>query len=173
MRCFVGVPVSGKLAAECKSLSLGLPRAAPKANLHLTLAFLGQLSEPRIAALSAALEAHCSAEQGFTLEFRRCESFPDPGNGPFWALTCEASEALSRLHRGIWECLQTQGVEPETRPFRPHITLARPGQGLACQSGLWPLEVSQVWLYHSEAVQGGPPSYRPLAEYFLRTDAKT
>lgn len=42
MRCFVGVPVTGPLARECKELALGLPRATPRPNLHLTLAFLGQ-----------------------------------------------------------------------------------------------------------------------------------
>jgi 2'-5' RNA ligase len=44
MRCFIGIPVVRPLADQCRMLSQGMGLATPAANLHLTLAFLGEQS---------------------------------------------------------------------------------------------------------------------------------
>ncbi|MCG8393241.1 MAG: RNA 2',3'-cyclic phosphodiesterase [Pseudomonadales bacterium] len=166
MRCFVGVPVIGALAGQCKSLSLGLPRAIPRSNLHMTLGFLGEQTPSRVKSLSSALELLCASQSPFELVLQQCEPFPGP-EGPFLALVAELSEPLAHLHGALWACLEEHGVERETRPFRPHITLARPGMGMAAQRGEWRLQVDQICLYQSELVQGGPPGYRPLSQHRL------
>ena len=76
MRCFVGVPVTGSLARECKELSLGLPRATPRPNLHLTLAFLGQCTPAGVARLSGELQSLAGRFPAFELDFDCCEAFP-------------------------------------------------------------------------------------------------
>jgi len=166
MRCFVGVPVTGPLARECKELALGLPRATPRPNLHLTLAFLGQCTPAGVARLSAELRTLADRLAAVDLTFDRCEPFPAE-QGPFLALTATCSEALSALHEGLWECLGRQGIDREQRAFRPHITLAKPGLALAAQAGDWQLTVDQLCLYQSELIQGEVPTYRPLSQHPL------
>ena len=141
MRCFVGVPVTGPLARECKELALGLPRATPRPNLHLTLAFLGQCTPAGVGRLSAELRSLADRFAAFDLTFDRCEPFPAE-QGPFLALTATCSEALSALHEGLWECLATQ-------------------------TGAWQLTVDQLCLYQSELIQGEVPTYRPLSQHPL------
>lgn len=164
MRCFVGVPVTEPLARECKELSLGLPRATPRPNLHLTLAFLGQCTQAGVARLSGELQSLAGRFPAFELAFDCCEPFPAE-QGPFLALTTAISDPLDALHKALWECLSQQEVEREQRPFRPHITLAKPGLALAPQTGNWRLMVDQLCLYQSELIQGEVPTYRPLSQH--------
>ncbi|MED5389018.1 MAG: RNA 2',3'-cyclic phosphodiesterase [Pseudomonadota bacterium] len=166
MRCFVGVPVTGPLARECKELSLGLPRATPRPNLHLTLAFLGQCSPGGAVRLGRALHELVQRFPPFELSFERCEPFPAE-QGPFLALTTTVSEPLAALHQALWERLVREGVEREERAFRPHITLAKPGLAMAPQVGHWRLTVDQLCLYQSELIQGEVPTYRPLSQHLL------
>jgi len=170
MRCFVGVPVTGPLARECKELSLGLPRATPRPNLHLTLAFLGQCTPAGVVRLSEELQALADRFAAFTLTFDRCEPFPAE-QGPFLALTTAVSDPLNALHEALWECLSRQGVEREQRGFRPHITLAKPGLAMEAHAGHWTLVVDQLSLYQSELIQGEVPTYRPLSQHSLRAKA--
>lgn len=166
MRCFVGVPVTGSLARQCKELSLGLPRATPRPNLHLTLAFLGQCTPAGVARLSGELQSLADRFPAFALDFDCCEPFPAQ-QGPFLALTTTISGSLNALHEALWESLGRQGVEREQRAFRPHITLAKPGLALAPQTGQWLLSVDQLCLYQSELIQGEVPTYRPLSQHPL------
>ena len=84
------------------------------------------------------------------------------------ALTGVASPALLQLHRDLCLRLQAQGLPQEDRPFRPHITLAKPGPAQAPFKaiGEWVLPVDALWLYRSEL--GEPfPTYEPLARFPL------
>lgn len=116
MRCFVGVPVTGPLARECKELALGLPRATPRPNLHMTLAFLGQCTPAGVARLSAELRSLADRFAAFDLTFDRCEPFPAE-QGPFLALTATCSEALSALHEGYGNVLADRALIANSAPF--------------------------------------------------------
>ena len=167
MRCFIGVHVDGSLRRDCRMLAMGLPAATSGQNLHMTLAFLGERSQRFIDSLCPALSATAAQILPFTLTFDRCEPFPGT-QGPFLALTTDATPQVQALHQRIWDILVSDGVIRESRAFRPHITLAKPGQGLGVKEGQWPLPVNEICLYASEpGQQGGGPSYRPLARFAL------
>lgn len=167
MRCFIGVQVAGSLTRDCRMLAMGLPAATPKQNLHMTLAFLGERSQGFIDRLCPALSVIAAQTAPFTLTFDRCEPFPGT-QGPFLALTSDAPPQLLDLHQRIWDTLVSYGVIRESRALRPHITLAKPGQGLSIKEGQWPLPVNELCLYTSEpGHQGGAPSYLPLARFAL------
>lgn len=167
MRCFIGIPVTGTLADQCVALSHSMGRATPIANLHLTLAFLGEQSEAALNQLHGPLKELAGNSPPFQQLLNRCEPFPRE-QGPFMALTGAACLALKQLHHDLCLCLQEYGFPREMRPFRPHITLAKPGttQTPFKAIGDWVLPVNTLMLYRSEL--GEPfPSYEPLARFPL------
>lgn len=166
MRCFIGIPVQDVLAQACQALSAGYPGAAPAENLHMTLAFLGECGPGQIAGVEAALARLATSCQPFQLPLLRCESFPRD-NGPFLALTGDPTERLLHLHRAVLALVAEQGMELERRPYRPHVTLAKPARELPVIRGDWTLPVDSVWLYQSLRDDNGKPIYRSLARFPL------
>ena len=100
-------------------------RRLPPENLHLTLAFLGYVDAIR----QACLEREASAIRlpAFTLTLDQAGFWPR--KGLLWA-GGTPPEALLALVHGINQGLRTCGLEPETRPFQAHLTLARNVRGL-------------------------------------------
>ncbi len=100
-------------------------RRLPPQNLHLTLAFLGSVGAER----QACLERVASAIRlpAFTLMLDQAGFWPR--KGLLWA-GGTPPEALLALVHGINQGLRTCGLEPETRPFQVHLTLARNVRGL-------------------------------------------
>ncbi len=98
--------------------------------LHLTLHFIGDVERARIAALRAQLGV---AMVPFELEFGTATVWPH-GIAVLEPLAIPA--ALTRLHATLGKLLDSAGLPPESRPYKPHVTMARraakaavPGQG--------------------------------------------
>ena len=97
----------------------GRPMAAGK--IHLTLAFLGDVAEDRIAAAEAAADA--SGGTPFTLVLDRLGAFRRAGVA--WAGASMPDPALLRLQGTLAAHLAARGFALEPRPFAPHVTLVR------------------------------------------------
>lgn len=93
--------------------------------LHLTLAFLGDVPEARLASLVAAPPP--AFVPAFPLCLDRVGVWPHNGIG--WAAPSAPPPPLLELHRSLAGWLQERGFEPEAQPFRPHVTLVRHGTG--------------------------------------------
>ena len=166
MRCFVGVPVDGALAQACLALSDGIPRAIPAPNLHLTLAFLGNIEGERVSRISEWLAAQLQYHRAFDITPTNCEPFPGR-QGPFLALTINPTPAPLLL---LYQALLPGLPEADSRrPYSPHITLAKPGYGVPVRTGHWTLTVDRVCLYHSVMSAAGPPRYHALKTCPLRS----
>jgi 2'-5' RNA ligase len=87
--------------------------------LHLTLHFLAGVPGDRLPALCAALQVPF---QPFLLRFSRCAAWP---GGLLVAPPDEEPPALTALQADLGHALHHLGLPVETRPYRPHITLAR------------------------------------------------
>ena len=99
--------------------------------IHLTLAFLGELSDEQLSAAKQAADA--AAQQITPFEFRLKElgmfgSQRQPR--VIWMGIEESSGNLFRLHGVLNRELELRGFEVDTRPFSPHLTLARIKQPL-------------------------------------------
>jgi 2'-5' RNA ligase len=96
-----------------------------------------------------------------------------PPHGPprvFWVAVERGREALSAIHRELGRRLTAAGVAIETRPFSPHLTLARVRDGEQARARrvagrLGGIEVAaigwrvdRVTLYHSD-LSGPAPRY--------------
>lgn len=100
-------------------------RRVPAESRHVTLAFLGDVPADRVPAIRAAVAALppvgpidlTPAGVGFF-----------PPRGPPRVLVVHLSsndDRLARRHASLELALARLGFEPERRPFRPHVTIAR------------------------------------------------
>jgi 2'-5' RNA ligase len=91
-------------------------RPIPEPNLHVTLAFLGNRPEIDVDVIRPIVEAEHEAPSlalGSILTLKR-------------VLAAEITGDLQPLQARVAKSLEAVGVYvPETRPFRPHVTLAR------------------------------------------------
>jgi len=138
MRLFVAVEVPDAtrdaLAERAREVRSELPKARwvrPGA-MHLTLAFLGETDEELLPALDRELAPTAAAVTSFELRLGRLGAFPPRGKARvLWAgfagaTSPEPPDELLQLHQGVARAVhQAAGIPPESRPFHPHLTLAR------------------------------------------------
>ena len=106
-------------------------RYAP-ADWHVTLHFIGSVARSRLEELRAALAVPITP---FALGWGRPELWPHG-----LAVLCPevVPEALQQLHTQLGQALQPLGLRTDSRPFRPHFTLARHAQA-ARLPAQWPV----------------------------------
>ncbi len=145
-------------------LPSGSGRLIVAQNLHLTLAFLGPVDASfRECAERAAASLRAPA---FELEFRRLGYWPRPR--VLWSAPERTPEGLTMLESMLRNVLAACGHEPESRPFRAHMTLARKVRdpvGETIHAPIrWP--VSDFHLVASQTFANGA-RYRPLVRWPL------
>lgn len=142
--------------------------------IHLTLKFLGDISDMQEARVKTAL-GHMEPFEKFTLTVNGFGFFPDARRPKvFWA-GLEAPPDLARLATEVENAMAPLGFPPEGRPFRPHLTLARfkmprPQQKLEALVEandnllLGSVEVSDFFLWESKLSPQGA-EYRKVARF--------
>lgn len=108
-------------AAVKRQLQHAHGRWIPAGSIHITLVFLGPLARAQRECLEAAADRIRIAP--FVLELTRAVS--RPRNKMIWTLPPATPAALIALARQLREAQSQCGMEPERRPFVPHLTLLR------------------------------------------------
>jgi 2'-5' RNA ligase len=95
-------------------------------NVHLTLKFIGEIGQNRVADLSQAAAAAVAGFSPFEILIKNTGSFPKQGTPRvFWIGVDDYSEKLKQLQGKLEdECVQL-GFAREARTFNPHLTIAR------------------------------------------------
>lgn len=153
--------------------------------IHLTLKFLGEVGRHLLPDLRAGLAAACAPVPPFELHLGGLGRFGGRGNvRVLWAGVEGDLDTLLSLHKLVDAAMHEQGFARETRPFSPHLTLARvpedaPGD-LAQQvhvalqrtrvPRVEPFRVREVSLVRSQLGPGGA-AYTPLFSAALATEA--
>ena len=128
MRLFVAINLGANTKEQLLSLQAKLRQQATggnftqAANLHLTLAFLGECSLEQRQEVSAQLQPLSFAP--FALEITHLGRFSRP-EGALWWAGVEPTPELLALHSAVAASLQRAGFPKEERPYSPHITLGR------------------------------------------------
>ena len=157
MRLFVGLEPSPAFRAALYDLQERLRGAGvdgrylDPANLHMTLAFIGEWPEA-VSVPLPRVEAPFSIALSHVGMFQRARVL--------WAgiVPCEALDVLAGRVR---QCLDAAGIPYDPQPFNPHITLIRkpvlPEESLLSVLRPLPAEmtVSQVCLYQSARGEDG------------------
>ncbi|XFO65731.1 RNA 2',3'-cyclic phosphodiesterase [Sporomusa silvacetica DSM 10669] len=114
-----------------------------QANLHLTLQFLGEVSEQEMGPVVQALQKTAQDHSAFLLALKCVGSF---GNkSPFrviWGGIDGDTLSLTSLQKDLSILLSTLGFPQEKRSYQPHITLGRDVEFLGEVSFE---KYSQVW----------------------------
>lgn len=128
MRLFFAIELGGAAKdALCEAMDRIRPcceqgRFTPRANLHLTLVFLGEVPPERLAEARQAMAETDAA--GFTLQIGGLGCFRQRGGYLYWA-GVERSAPLLALHASLCARLRSHGFRVEERIYRPHLTLVR------------------------------------------------
>ena len=96
-------------------------RLTKKSNLHITLEFLGEISDDDQRELINKInELHC---ESFDLELTRIGWWRKPAI--LWIVTANIPKPLTSLVKAIKKCVDQQGLNPDQREYNPHVTIAR------------------------------------------------
>jgi 2'-5' RNA ligase len=124
------------LAGVIHQVALVLPgiRWVDPLSIHLTLAFLGELTDEQLAEAIQATEMAVQQAQPFSYRLSRLGTFGSPRNPRvIWMGIEEPAGPLASVHRMLNQQLLQHGFEVDTRPFAPHLTLARLKSPLSSQ----------------------------------------
>ncbi len=126
MRLFVGLELPSDIRDDLGAMCAGLKevRWVEPHNMHITLAFIGEVEEGAAEELHHSLR-HLSFEP-FTLSLAEVDCFESRGKPKIvWAGVKGEIDALTHLHQKILGAVEMAGLEPERRKYKPHVTLAR------------------------------------------------
>ena len=133
MRLFVAITLPDAVQRTIFAAARPLHRLAPEIRwvgpdaLHITMKFLGEVSEERVPALHAALQAAAPATAAFTLVLGGIGGFPNLRRPRVLWLGVKNGTGLRRLHAALERELFALGYPLETRPYAPHVTIGRVG----------------------------------------------
>lgn len=125
-RLFVSLEVPASIAELLLRLDPGLPgvRWVAAEQLHLTLAFLGQVAPESAADLRTRLAAIRFSR--FFLPLQGIGTFPVKGRPKVvWLGVGRGHPHLFQLHKRVTDAALAAGFEPDLHPWHPHLTLAR------------------------------------------------
>jgi 2'-5' RNA ligase len=173
MRLFIGIPVSLQTAnalAQCvetlarraKDARIELRWVAP-ASYHITLKFLGWTRDDAIPAIRDRVAAAIAGTPVLKLRTAKLGAFPSLDKATVLWAGIEDGAALVELATKIDAATTELGFAAETRPFHPHVTLARTREIRALREVVLPMseqmfsetKASGVILYESETKSSG------------------
>jgi len=175
-RLFAALAPGPELRQALSGAALGLRRAlgplgdslrwTDPATLHLTVRFLGAVEEEALPAVMAAVTGAASLVPPLALEVAGPGAFPSPRRprALFLGLAGDV-KPLRALAASLEAGLVAAGLPAETRPFRPHLTVARArerrgGPDLEAALALFPplglrWEAAALTLFESHLGAGG------------------
>jgi 2'-5' RNA ligase len=145
IRAFLAVELSQELQAELATVQQDLKHSiepemkrdtriswAKPASIHLTIKFLGDMDEQVIDPLLVAVEQTIGSQIPVNVPLERLGAFPRPqsprvlwvGPSENWERGGEATR-IAEIHGAIEQACEGLSFLRETRPFSPHLTLAR------------------------------------------------
>ena len=181
LRLFTGIAAPRETNARLDELvrqlkPLAQIRWSPAANFHITTKFIGAWPEDRLEEMRQAL-GRLQNSGGFQIAIRGLGFFPNARRPRVFWTGVEGGDPLAGLAARTDQACAKLGIEPESRPYSPHLTLARiesPAGLTSLQDAVAKLpstdfgefEAATFHLYRSQPGRGGSV-YTSLAEYRL------
>jgi 2'-5' RNA ligase len=185
MRIFIALDIPGRIRAHMREYMERAGSLAPEARwsrpegLHVTLKFIGHVSDPKVEEIKAALAA--VKADPFAVKFESAGFFPTPKSPRVFWIGVEGGPALAQLAALIDDATHKLGIAKEERAYNPHLTLARAGSGPGTHHALRPLAsllqaeaaphfgtmtAREFFLYQSQPQRGGS-KYTKLQRFGL------
>lgn len=128
MRLFIAINFDEKTKEYIKEISDEVKassiqgRFVKKEHIHLTLEFLGEVSDDRVDLIKEAMDG--VSANPFALQLKGLGYFKGRQGNIYW-LGVEENKSLLMLQSQLHETLKNQGFELDDRQYKPHITLGR------------------------------------------------
>jgi 2'-5' RNA ligase len=98
----------------------------PAANLHLTLKFLGDQPDERLAEVAGGIREAAAAVPPFALALHGVGAFPGMERPRIlWVGVADGALAARALQERIDAALEQRGLPRDSRPWHPHLTIGR------------------------------------------------
>ena len=182
-RTFVAVESSGEVRNELSKIQDELENTGAdlklvgKENIHMTLRFLGDVSENRLEFIEEAIRDSCNL-QPFEAEVKGMGIFPNPNYiRVIWAGVDSGASELESLRENLDENFSDIDISSDDKDFTPHYTIARVKSGKAkdklrsivernSDTMFGTVEVDNIKLMKSDLTPDGP-IYTPLEVFDL------
>jgi len=132
MRAFIAIEIPDEIKREIVGLQEQLRETKVDASwprpegVHLTLKFLGETAEARIAEIMNGIRTAARGTGPFRLEVKGMGTFPNPRNARVvWIGFGGEIEKLTRLQVAVEDAMAFIGMAREERAFTPHLTVGR------------------------------------------------
>lgn len=164
----------GRLIKRCQTGPHSTVRWVNPLQLHITLAFLGDITEELLERVCTAAQDIAYITQPFTIAVSGTGVFPGPKRPRVLWCGCKVNlQAMETLQKNIQSALKGLGLPIEKRSFTPHITLGRVRSEITsdilttflhseCKSE--PFIVREMTIYKSRLLPNGP-EYEKYREY--------
>jgi RNA 2',3'-cyclic 3'-phosphodiesterase len=98
----------------------------PAENLHLTLKFLGEQTDERLAEATLAIEEVAATCPRFTLSLHGLGAFPGMERPRIvWVGVAEGALSLRTLQSQVEAAFERRAFSAESHPWHPHLTIGR------------------------------------------------
>ncbi len=131
IRSFIAIPLPPEVLDELESAVRGLEelelrgRAVRREAMHLTLKFLGDVSEDRLRAVALTLHELAKRIPPFDVSLNGPDAFSHRKGSRVVFVSVQRSPTLIRLQGGLEDALTALDLEREGREYRGHLTLMR------------------------------------------------
>ena len=188
MRCFVAIAIPESTRVRLVETLVTLRRrrhdarwVAPE-NLHVSLAFLGEVPDNELNGISGILTNVANGVRSFTLKICGAGTFGPPRHPRVLWAGIPASTELTALHAALSTQLSERGFRTDDREYSPHVTLARFSRPGNCrpvtewleqcgQTEFGPVDAREILLMESVLEPQGA-RYRPV-KFFRLADSGT
>ena len=96
----------------------------PPENLHLTLAFLGEVSYEGMGDIIKSMHQTAEYRESMDITLHGFGKFVNRGGYLYW-LGVKENQALQKMQKDLVSALKKDGFQVDDKPFKPHITLGR------------------------------------------------
>jgi 2'-5' RNA ligase len=132
IRTFVAVEMPEKVREQFREVQAQLRQADAHVkwvephNIHVTLKFLGEVSEEELEKVYAGVTEGVETCAPFEIDLAQLGAFPNLRRPRVvWIGIESGKEKLIELQKKVEECISQHGFPREKRSFSPHITIGR------------------------------------------------
>jgi len=132
MRAFIAIELSDQIKDSLAQVQSHLKYSAAdvkwvnKENIHLTLKFLGDITEEKCTKIKSILDDIGKNTKPFSLSIKEIGAFPTIDHPRvIWVGLDNGADESKELAKNISERLLEIGFQEESRPFAAHLTIGR------------------------------------------------
>ena len=178
LRTFIAVDFPIEIKAKIEEITTYFKTQLPSKvikwvdanNMHLTLKFMGETPANQLEPIKRAMQQVVNTFPIFEIAIENLGMYPNAKKPRVVWLGISGEKNLISLHKQIDQALKEIGIQPERRPFSPHLTVGRVRRSVDPESviivgktlsefkvsTLGRVTINEVVYYQSELTPQGP-----------------